>query len=365
MKRFVFAAVFAVCSVFLYSCGGDEEDDQFSRLQSHLDTRFDNIEAKIDILRTDVNTLAAETKTPLSDGQVPPDTRRDPEVVKANIGGLPPIGVATSQPVLDPTHDAPVIGGGQIVYVRHTQNDDYLHVMNSNGTDMRMIVKRNDGRMHHPALAPDGMSIAYTAGTRHPSPIFVRGTGAGKGEFQLTRWEGLYPAWSPDGRQMAFVDGLNIFISPVAEIAPVVQLTWVSSNEMPTWSPDGMQIAFVSGLDGNDNIFVMDVDGSNRIRVTNNPADDRHPDWSPDGRQIAFQSHRDGSWDIFLVTLNTYVETQITSGPGEHKEPSWSPDGTKLAFGSRQDIYTINADGTGLTNLTGPYSGIATSPDWQ
>ena len=119
------------------------------------------------------------------------------------------------------------------------------------------------------------MSIAYTAGAGHPSPIFVRRVGAG--EFQLTRGEGRYPAWSPDGKQIAFVDGLNIFISPVMPIAPVVQLTWVSSNEMPTWSPDGMQIAFVSGLDGNDNIFVVDVDGSNRIRVTNNPADDRHP----------------------------------------------------------------------------------------
>ena len=256
MKRFVFAAVFAVCSVFLYSCGGDEEDDQFSRLQSHLDTRFDNIEDKIDILRTDVNTLAAETKTPLSDGQVPSDTRRDPGVVRDNIGGLPPISVATGQPILDPTYGVPVIGGGKIVYVVGTKNDDELYEINGNGTDMRLIAKWNDGRVSHPALAPDGASIAYTAGVGHPSPIFVRR--AGEGEFQLTRWEGLYPAWSPDG----------------------------------------MQIAFVSGLDGNDNIFVMDVDGSNRIRVTNNPDDDRHPDWSPDGRQIAFQSHRDGSWDI-------------------------------------------------------------------
>ena len=365
MKRFVFAAIFAVCFVFLYSCGDDDDDSSITRLQSHLDGRLDNIEGEIGTLREDVNTLAAEAKTPLSDGSIPPDTRKDPDAVRADTRGLPPSGQPTGQPLGEglPPIDVPIIGGGKIVYVVGTKNDDELYEINGNGTDMRLIAKWNDGRVSHPALAPDGASIAYTVGAGHPSPIFVRR--AGEGEFQLTRWEGLYPAWSPDGNQMAFVDGLNIFISPVVEIAPVVQLTWVSSNEMPTWSPDGMQIAFVSGLDGNDNIFVMDVDGSNRIRVTNNPAADRHPDWSPDGRQIAFQSHRDGSWDIFLVTLNTYVETQITSDPGEHKEPSWSPDGTKLAFGSRQDIYTINADGTGLTNLTGPYSGNATSPDWQ
>ena len=361
MKRFVLVAIFATSFVL---CGcSDDPDPDITGLRSDLDEKFDALQGEIETLKENVNTLAAEAKTQLSDGVIPPDTRKDPEVVKDNIGGLPPSSVATGQSLLDPMQGVPIIGGGKIVYVVGTKNDDDLYEINGNGTDMRLIAKWNDGRVSHPALAPDGASIAYTVGTGHPSPIFVRR--AGEGEFQLTRWEGLYPAWSPDGNQIAFVDGLNIFISPVVEIAPVVQLTWVSSNEMPTWSPDGMQIAFVSGLDGNDNIFVMDVDGSNRIRVTNNPADDRHPDWSPDGRQIAFQSHRDGSWDIFVVTLNTYVETQITSEPGEHKEPSWSPDGTKLAFGSRQDIYTINADGTGLTNLTGPYSGNATSPDWQ
>ena len=68
MKRFVFAAIFAVCFVFLYSCGDNDEDSSITRLQSHLDGRLDNIEGEIDTLREDVNTLAAETKTPLTDG---------------------------------------------------------------------------------------------------------------------------------------------------------------------------------------------------------------------------------------------------------------------------------------------------------
>ena len=71
MKRFVFAAIFAVCFVFLYSCGDDDDDSSITRLQSHLDGRLDNIEGEIDTLREDVNTLAAETKTPLTDGSYP------------------------------------------------------------------------------------------------------------------------------------------------------------------------------------------------------------------------------------------------------------------------------------------------------
>ena len=137
---------------------------------------------------------------------------------------------------------------------------------------------------------------------------------------------------------------------------------------MPTWSPGGMQIAFVSGIDGNDNIFVINVNGTNRIRVTNHPADDRHPDWSPDGKQIAFQSHREGHWRIYLLDLKTFRETQMISG----KEPSWASDGTKLVYEDRGKIYiinadrTINADGTGVTNLTNPHRpNRESSPDWQ
>jgi Tol biopolymer transport system component len=118
-------------------------------------------------------------------------------------------------------------------------------------------------------------------------------------------------------------------------------------------------------MDGNDNIFVIDVDGSNRIRITNNPADDSVPDWSPNGDAIAFQSHRNGSWDIYTVNTRTFAETQLTHSPSDFREPSWSPDGTKLALCETPvgEIYVMNADGTGLMNITnsGTYE---TSPDW-
>ena len=66
-------------------------------------------------------------------------------------------------------------------------------------------------------------------------------------------------------------------------------------DSSPAWSPDGRRIAFDSTRDGNFEIYVMNADGSGVTRLTNNDAWDWYPDWSPDGRRIAFDSNRDGN----------------------------------------------------------------------
>ena len=59
------------------------------------------------------------------------------------------------------------------------------------------------------------------------------------------------------------------------------------------------------------------------------------------------------NWDIYIVNASTFVVTQVTDGKGGYVEPTWSPDGRKIAMnGGNGDIYVINADGTGLTNIT-------------
>ena len=87
------------------------------------------------------------------------------------------------------------------------------------------------------------------------------------------------------------------------------------------------------------------------------------PSWSPDGEHIAFMGYRGKAWDIYLVNTRTFVETQVTDGKGSYVKPSWSPDGSKIAMDNGGDIYIINVDGTGLTNLTNGKDG--TSLDWQ
>ena len=376
MKRLMLFAVLAMSFVF-YSCGDDEPDAGITRLQSHLDERFDNIKSEIDTLKEDVELLAAGAKTPLSDGVIPPDTRKDPDVIKDETGGLPPTGVPTGEPVLDPIQGIPVFGEGQIVFCLFSETDAHgnylrpdtngIYVMDSNGAAKKPVVLP-EVSFREPAFSVDGENIAYCAGEAAGSAhTFIRHIQSGR-EFRLTERDGLYPAWSWDGRQIVFEEASNLYISSVDPFNPqVFKLTHDGNfNTMPTWSPDGRQIAFASILDGNYNIFAINVDGTNRIRLTNNPADDERPDWSPDGRQIAFMSHRHGTWDIFVVNTKTFVETKLTDSQGDYREPSWSPDSEQIAIADNGEgeIYVINADGTGLTNITNSPD-YETSPDWQ
>ena len=124
-------------------------------------------------------------------------------------------------------------------------------------------------------------------------------------------------------------------------------------------------IVFVSDRDGNNEIYGMNPDGTGVVNLSRNTADDRWPAWSADGRRIAFASDRGGGWDLYLMGADGSGVVRVTNEPSfgvGRFQPSWSPDGTKIAFGARPShpsgdiptyaIFTINLDGTGLTQLT-------------
>src|SRR5205085_3626152 len=122
------------------------------------------------------------------------------------------------------------------------------------------------------------------------------------------------------------------------------------------FSPDGSKIAFRSNRDGNYEIYVMDADGSNQTRLTNNPAEDYEPFFSPDVSKIAFTSQRDGNYEIYLMNADGTGQTNLTNNAADDVRPAYSPDGSKIAFISNRDgnyeIYVMNTDGTGQTRLT-------------
>ena len=96
-------------------------------------------------------------------------------------------------------------------------------------------------------------------------------------------------------------------------------------DAFPTWSPDGEKIAFVSKRDGDLEIYVMDRDGKEQVRLTDKPWLNHLSSisWSPDGRLIAFSSTRDGNSEIYTIDIETRQETRITSDPAADISPSW------------------------------------------
>jgi dipeptidyl aminopeptidase/acylaminoacyl peptidase len=125
------------------------------------------------------------------------------------------------------------------------------------------------------------------------------------------------------------------------------------------FSPDGRRIAFVSDRDGNSEVYVMNADGSNQTRLTNNSADDFQPAFSPDGKQIAFMSNRgvQGDMEIYLMNADGTNETRLTNNTSFEGQPTFSPDGKQIAFVSDRDagnfdIYTMDTSGSNVSRLT-------------
>ena len=83
------------------------------------------------------------------------------------------------------------------------------------------------------------------------------------------------------------------------------------------------QILFISDRDGNNEIYVIDADGKNLLRLTNNPAMDMYPVWSPDSQRIAFVSSRDGNWEIYAMDIDGRNLRNLTNNPAMDGDPYW------------------------------------------
>ncbi len=131
---------------------------------------------------------------------------------------------------------------------------------------------------------------------------------------------------------------------------------WPFSGYAAVESPSGSgRIAFVSDRDGDDEIYVMNADGSGVEQLTFNDSVDGDPSWSPDGGRIVFVSDRDGDadvYDIYVMNADGSGVEQITDGCG-NGAPVWSPDGDRIAFTSLGDVFVMYSDGTGVVQLTG------------
>ena len=162
---------------------------------------------------------------------------------------------------------------------------------------------------------------------------------------------------------------LDIYLMDINRKNPINLTNHPAADSSPTWAPDGSAFAFVSHRDGNPEIYVMDMNNKESRRLTKNGATDIDPAWSPDGRWIAYASnqHREhaADTDIYIMNPNGKKAQQLTNKGGHNSTPAWSPDGQWIAFRTTLDgigaIHVINANGKKQRALT---QVSATSPTW-
>jgi len=142
-------------------------------------------------------------------------------------------------------------------------------------------------------------------------------------------------------------------------------------DSWPVWSPDGMRIAFNSQRtgDGHSRLYIMNPDGSDQTPLfPDSTYEDFQATWSPDGKRIAFVSRRSGDMEIWVANADGSDPVQLTDSIGFDWQPRWSPDGKKIAFSTQRDnnweVYSMNADGSDPTRLT-ESEGYDAEPAWS
>ncbi len=152
----------------------------------------------------------------------------------------------------------------------------------------------------------------------------------------------MSPAWSPDGRSLAYVSFEDHLPSIYVQILKTGARRLVSAragvNQAPAWSPGGKRLALtLSNRSGNLDIYVMDLATPALRRITHDPGIDTEAQWSNDGQSLYFTSDRDGGPQIFQIALAPGSRPRRLTFEGSYNaRPRLSPDGTHLAFVTRQ-----------------------------
>ena len=251
----------------------------------------------------------------------------------------------------------------QIAFVsrRSLKDRGKIYIMDWDGAELRRVTRNGMGN-NTPAWSPDGRWMAYSSFKSRPPGVFLLPTnGAREFKVSSSRAQAIGGAFSPNSRYFAFAE----FVGRNYEIFRYDLRTRVKRrltrsfgiDVSPTFSPDGKKIAFTSSRSGNPHIYVMNVDGSGPKRITFTGKYNTEPEWSPRGDRIALTSRIKKGKEIDIATMNVDGTDlrRLTGSQGRNESPTWSPDGRHIAFSSdrtgRKYVYVMTSAGTQLKRL--------------
>ncbi|MBC8170854.1 MAG: PD40 domain-containing protein [Anaerolineae bacterium] len=211
--------------------------------------------------------------------------------------------------------------GGEVVQTNQ------VYVMNADGTQQTRLAGSGDSSASWAAWSPDGSKIAFTLGDSEP-----------------------IDADDANENPQSDIYTMNL------DASELTRITFMDGAETnAAWSPDSSKLVFTGMVDGNQEIFLLDLTGGEPQRITTTPdVLETGAAWSPDGSQLAYTAMQDEASDIWIMNADGSNPHALTTN-GSSGSPAWSPDGTRIVFNTFIDestgIYTMNADGTDVQRV--------------
>ena len=227
-----------------------------------------------------------------------------------------------------------------------------MYTMNVDGTKPTRITK-DDQRYLDPVWSPDGSKIAFASSVKdkdtyqgyHYELFTANADGSNKTKITTGEQRSGYvtdsinPSWSPDSSKLSFTSNKTRYYSIYTINADgsnqnKISLKETTNYEEQSWSPDGTKIVF-SRISGetvkNNEIFSINIDGSNETQLTDDKSEDKYPSWSPDSSKIVFTSNREKilntenkGFQVYVMNSDGTNQTRITATNKEHINPRWA-----------------------------------------
>lgn len=259
----------------------------------------------------------------------------------------------------------------KIAFISNGTGNKELYICDFDGHNPRQVTHTKNITLS-PAWSSDGKWMAYTDFSSGNSDLYIMHLEEKRGAIVSEKGLNISPGWIPNqfalAATLSFEGDPEIYmLTGSGKIIKRLTKSW-GIDVSPSFSPDGKKMAFVSNRSGSPQIYIMDLYTERTERLTFEGGYNTSPEWSPKGDRIAYTGLKNGQFNVYVITIDGQSLVQLTQDSGDNEAPSWSPDGNLIVFSSMREgtsrIYVMTAYGTDQRRLL-TLPGEQTTPSWS